>query len=353
MQRNYLSVRSAALLAFGITLLMHLFFFIMFVYGRDAVMPGGPPREPHRMDGLRLVFSMLSNYVFTFLLYIIIFRVLRSDVRHKTAAFFIVAIVSAVALSYVLMTLNIAMFGPGPHPARAIRGTIARDSVLALIVMLSSQIMYLSHRKQEFALLNETLVAENVKTRYQALKNQIDPHFLFNTLNALNSMIKLDPDRAQEYVHQLSSVFRYTLQGQEVVTLENELHFTRNYCALMQIRYGDSLSFVFDIDPKYDEYLLVPLSIQVLVENAIKHNVITKKSPLTVSVTTSGDGILTVSNAIRLKKEKEEGEGIGLANLAERYRLMWGREIAVSYTSDEFRVSLPLIKPENTETTKA
>jgi LytS/YehU family sensor histidine kinase len=112
-------------------------------------------------------------------------------------------------------------------------------------------LIYLSHKQQKTALENETLQAEYMKTRFMALKNQVDPHFLFNSLNTLSSLIKTDAGKAQEYVQQLSYVFRYTLQNKEVITLEEELKFTLAYCHLMKIRYGESLQFALHIDEKY------------------------------------------------------------------------------------------------------
>jgi LytS/YehU family sensor histidine kinase len=175
------------------------------------------------------------------------------------------------------------------------------------------------------------------------LKNQVDPHFLFNSLNTLNSLIKVDADKAQEYVQQLSYVFRYTLQNAEVISLSEELKFTKAYCHLMKIRYGNNLDFEYNIDEKLYDYLIIPLSLQALVENAIKHNVVSNKQPLKVKIEGAGESI-KVSNPIQLKKEVESGEKIGLANLAERYKLMWKKEIITLNTDNVFEVIVPLMK---------
>jgi LytS/YehU family sensor histidine kinase len=182
-----------------------------------------------------------------------------------------------------------------------------------------------------------------MRTRYEALKNQVDPHFLFNSLNTLNALIKIDADKAQQYVQQLSYVFRYTLQNREIISLEEELKFTHAYCHLMQIRYGDSLRFEYQVDSRFNNYTIIPLSLQTLVENAIKHNVVSAKQPLTISFATSGKGTVSVSNPIQLKKESETGEGIGLANLSERYRLMWQQGIVISQNDGIFRVEIVLL----------
>jgi LytS/YehU family sensor histidine kinase len=232
----------------------------------------------------------------------------------------------------------------GSHPDRAIVGGLLRDYFIAVVVILSSQLIYLSNKQQKTVLENEMLQAEYMKTRFMALKNQVDPHFLFNSLNTLSSLIKTDADKAQEYVQQLSYVFRYTLQNKEIITLEEELKFTLAYCHLMQIRYGDNLQIIQKVDAAYFTRSIVPLSLQILVENAIKHNVVSNKQPLSITFSTSENETITVSNPVQPKKDAESGESIGLSNLAERYRLLWNREIAIRNDGNVFEVEIPLIE---------
>ena len=226
---------------------------------------------------------------------------------------------------------------------RAVRGSFMRDLILGSLTVFSSQLMYASYRRQLMVVENETLKAEYERARYETLKNQVDPHFLFNTLNTLSSIINTDPVKAQKYVQKLSSIFRYTIQERDTTTLAEEVKFTKDYCDLMQIRYGDNIKFVFDIAGKYNGYSIVPFSIQTLVENAIKHNVITNQHPLTITITTDSDDSVTVSNLVNLKKEPEGGEGIGLANLCERYRLKWSAEVVIRNDGEVFCVRLPLV----------
>jgi LytS/YehU family sensor histidine kinase len=226
-----------------------------------------------------------------------------------------------------------------------LRGELLRDLFIAVIVMFSAQMINMSNKQRQTLLENEKLKAENIRTRYEVLKNQVDPHFLFNSLNTLNTLIKMDADKAQDYVQQLAYVFRYTLQNKEIISLEEELKVTHAYCNLMKIRYGDSLHFDFNIDEKFLKYNIMPLSLQTLTENAIKHNVISAKQPFVVCFNTNGGDTITVSNPVQPKKEKEVGDGIGLANLAERYRLMQQRSIYIEQSSRYFRVQVPLIAP--------
>ena len=195
------------------------------------------------------------------------------------------------------------------------------------------------------AVENEALRAENMRSRYETLKNQLDPHFLFNSMNTLQSLITVDSDRAEEYVQQLCTVLRYTLQRKEVVTLAEELVCTADYCRMLKIRYGDNLIFDHHINhERYDDYLVPPLAIQGLVENAIKHNVISTKQPLTVHISTDDDEHLAVSNKIQPKVMEEESSGIGLANLCERYRLQWDKKVEIFDDGNNFIVTLPLVK---------
>lgn len=227
---------------------------------------------------------------------------------------------------------------------RMIRDGLTRDlSMAALVVMVCYLLRSLYHQRI-IAVENEELRTENIRTHYEALKSQLDPHFLFNSMNTLQSLITIDKDAATDYVQQLSSVLRYTLQSKEVVTLTDEMNCVQAYCSMMQIRFGDNLHFDFQIDKKYDNYKVLPLSIQELVENAIKHNIVSAKQPLKVSIVTNDANCLKVSNAIQPKIMDDGGNGIGLANLVERYRLQWDAEVGISNNGKVFEVSLPLIE---------
>ena len=347
-----LSYRTAFLFALGISLLMNLIISLMFLYGRDAVIPAEINRPRPTFSVWMILTHTLLNFTTAFILYVINFKLLKSRLRRSTKVLVVIVatITATIITSYIFSQLQLEIgfhqSDRPPHVWRFIQGGMARDFFIAVIVVFSSQLFYLSAKQQQTALENEALVSENIKTRYVALRNQVDPHFLFNSLNSLSSLIKIDVDKAQEYIQELSSVFRYTLQNKEKITLAEEIKFTQSYAHLMQIRYGDSLQIAYDIDKKYDEYCVVPLSLQIMVENAIKHNVISKKQPLTISITAKGDATIAVSNPIQQKKEAEESGGIGLSNLAERYRLMWNKEIVISDNGGVFKVEVPLVKEE-------
>ena len=344
MKKSPLNYRTALLLSFGISLLMNLLFLIMFFYGRDAVLPDGE-RTRKTLEIGNMFAHIFFNFLVAFVLYLLNFRLLKRNKYPISKWLFIVlaTIICTCIISYLCSNIQLQLqdFKP-PHPEKFIRGGMFRDHFIAVVVILSSQLIYLSNKQQQMALENEILQAENMKTRFLALKNQVDPHFLFNSLNTLNSLIKIDTDKAQEYVQQLSYVFRYTLQNKDVISLEEELKFTKAYCTLMQIRYGESLQFVLKINSQYNSYSIIPLSLQTLVENAIKHNVVSNKQPLIITISTTENKMISVSNPIQPKKEPETGEGIGLVNLAERYRLIWEKEIIVNQSDNVFAVIIPL-----------
>jgi sensor histidine kinase YesM len=287
------------------------------------------------------------NFLVAFVLYLLDFYLLRNNFFRKYKALFIIllTLVCTVVISTLtsIVQMQLEDLRPFSHSYPAlIWGSLIRDFTIAIVVMLSSQLLYLTYKQHQTNLENETLLAENMKTRFMALKNQVDPHFLFNSLNTLNSLIKSDADKAQEYVQKLSDVFRYTLQNNEVISLEKELKFAQSYAHLMQIRYGDSLQFVYQVDEKYNACSIIPLSLQALVENAIKHNIVSNRQPLLITISTTDDDYVLVSNPVQPKKESEHGEGIGLANLEERYRLMWKKNIIINQTENIFEVRIPL-----------
>ncbi|MDN4753461.1 histidine kinase [Porphyromonadaceae bacterium W3.11] len=225
-----------------------------------------------------------------------------------------------------------------------------KDMTILVITFLFTVLIYVINQSQETVTTNQTLAIENLKNKYTALKNQTDPHFLFNSLNTLNGLIGYDDERAHEYVEQLSSVFRFTMKDRSVIRVSEELEFVASYLYLMQIRYDDGLDIdIQDLD-KYHDYYILPFGLQILIENAIKHNVISHKSPLTITVRVVDDRAIRVENNLQPRQVRSKGTGVGLSNLYELYQLMFGREIAIISTDKFFAVEIPLIKHlENTK----
>lgn len=220
----------------------------------------------------------------------------------------------------------------------------AKDLVILVVTFLFTMTIYLMKQNHLAVVGMQKLDFENLQNRYTALKNQTDPHFLFNCLNTLNGLIGRDDRRAQEYVQELAMVFRHTMRDKVVVRLSEELEFVKSYLYLMCIRYFDGLKVVWHIDDKYLDYYVIPSGLQILVENAIKHNIASAKIPLTISISTKGDKIV-VENKLQLREQSTSVRtGVGLDNLMEQYRLVFGKDIDIVSKDGQFSVSLPLIK---------
>lgn len=218
----------------------------------------------------------------------------------------------------------------------------AKDLVILVVTFLFTMTIYLMKQNHLAVVGMQKLDFENLQNRYTALKNQTDPHFLFNCLNTLNGLIGRDDRRAQEYVQELAMVFRHTMRDKVVVRLSEELEFVKSYLYLMCIRYFDGLKVVWHIDDKYLDYYVIPSGLQILVENAIKHNIASAKIPLTISISTKEDKIV-VENKLQLREQSTSSStGVGLDNLMEQYRLVFGKDIDIVSKDGQFSVSLPL-----------
>ena len=215
--------------------------------------------------------------------------------------------------------------------------------VLHYLHPLRDFISFLIRRQQEVVIENQQLQAENILNLYEALKNQLNPHMLFNSLNTLRSLVREDQDKAQEYIQELSRVLRYTLQGNDSksVCVKDEIEFVSAYIFLLKMRFEDNLSFDICIDNKYANYYLPPMAVEMLIENAVKHNEISDRHPLNIRIYTEGEELI-VTNPVQPKLTATTGTGIGLANLAKRYHLLYKREIQIS-ENEQFTIRIPLI----------
>lgn len=192
----------------------------------------------------------------------------------------------------------------------------------------------------------EQLKKLHLQSQLDSLKNQVNPHFLFNSLNCLSSLISTDADRASSFLDEMSKVYRYLLRSNEneLATLESELQFITSYFHLIKTRYGEGIALRIKIDPADLNSLVAPLTLQLLVENAVKHNSILKKSPLQIEINSAAAGYLTVTNNIQLKTSHVFSNKIGLKNIVSKYKLMNQPEIIIQQTTENFMVRIPLIK---------
>lgn len=217
--------------------------------------------------------------------------------------------------------------------------------ILAFIIsaILISRSFLVEWRKA--AIEAEQLKTERYAQQYQSLKDQLNPHFLFNSLNVLSNLVYDNPDTASKFIRQLSKIYRYVLevQHEELVPLATESDFAENYLALQKIRFEEGLQYNISID-KSKIGFLPPLSLQLLLENAIKHNIGSKANPLDIEIFVQND-VLVVKNNLQIKSSKpDESTGIGLANIRKRYELLSGESMTVKDDDGYFTVQLPLLK---------
>ncbi len=193
------------------------------------------------------------------------------------------------------------------------------------------------------AIINsEILKKESIAAKYESLKNQVNPHFLFNSFNALSNLVYEDQDKAVLFIKQLSEVYRYVLdtRDKEVVTLEEENKFLDSYLYLQQIRFGDKLKLQVELDGV--KSMVAPLVLQMLVENAIKHNIISEENPLTIRIY-SRDNFIVIENNLQKKTiMQEDSPGIGLDNIQKRYEFLSDKKVEV-IQNEMFMVKLPII----------
>lgn len=224
---------------------------------------------------------------------------------------------------------------------------LTKISFTLIVALLYGKINDLVTQRQNILLENEVLKNENLQTTYNTLINQINPHFFFNSLNSLAMLVReKHNERAIIYIDQLSDTFRYIIRNGQTgaTTLEEELKFVDAYKYLLEIRYEGKLFFDISIEDKYLKWALPSLTLQPLIENVVKHNVISKSSPMKVSIFTKG-GNLVISNPAHPKIHTGETTGTGLENLSRRYNLLIGKDISVAKENNTFSVTLPLTAP--------
>ena len=191
----------------------------------------------------------------------------------------------------------------------------------------------------------EELKRINTQAQLQSIKNQVNPHFLFNNLNVLSSLVMTDNPDANKFIEEFSTVYRHILNSQdkELIELRTELDYIKPYIFLLQKRFPDSISIVLDIPESYQNWYIVPVALQMLIENAIKHNIVSRAKPLQVSITVKGEQLI-VKNNLQIKSQVEHSMQIGLQNITQRYRIITGKTININKDQNSFSVSLPLIR---------
>lgn len=263
-------------------------------------------------------------------------RILNSGLLH-----FVFTVLCATALGFLgilSMNGNAAL----AYIVRNIIGSILFSGIIVIII----ESLYYMHQLRMSEKREEILMRQNAESQLEILKNQVKPHFLFNSLNTVISIIPDEPEAAIDYIQRLSKVYRYILEikDKKLIPLNDELDCIKDYMHMLQTRFGENLQFELKDENISDDKHVVPLSLQLLIENAVKHNIISNKKPLKINIHKGKNGGLLVSNNLQPKIQKMPSTGTGLANIKDRYEMLTDQQVDVIQTQEQFTVSIPLIE---------
>lgn len=224
-----------------------------------------------------------------------------------------------------------------------IRSFLYSSLVITIVISLFMHSRSFLYNWKEAAITAEQLQKETIKSQYESLRSQVNPHFLFNSLNALTNLVYEDQDKAAKFIKQLSDVYRYVLdtRDKELVSLDEELKFLNSYLFLQQIRFGNKLNVENSLS---GDIKVAPLVLQMLIENAIKHNVVSDEQPLTIRLFRENGWVVIENNRRHRRTLPEESTGVGLANIRSRYSYFSDKPVTVISDDAKFVVKLPVIE---------
>ncbi len=327
------------------------------LFGADRVV---------NMDALpSVMFSLFWFMVVSMLLYLLYVLILNMFAERGRSIVLVLTIIAVtLVVNYLLAELyphfrdaivGVAEQRQGGRPPmnraphRGVNPVLLRHLTISLLNLLFVYIQRLLFRNQEIERRNEQLQLENVKSQHSALIQQVNPHFFFNSLGSLRYIIvRGDSDKAVEFLDNLTLIFRKTLKlsSNTQHSVHEEIALTLSYINIIEKRFEGKIFVNINIDDIYDAYILSPLSLLTLIENVVKHNKVSAKSPIYVNIYTTELDEMVVENNIVPKFETVESNGFGLINLNKQYQLLTGKEIEVTSLPSSFRVVLPLIKCE-------
>ncbi|MGB1308296.1 MAG: 2TM domain-containing protein [Oceanihabitans sp.] len=220
---------------------------------------------------------------------------------------------------------------------------------ITLSIVIAFHAFYFFAKFQQQKVKEQKVIAGTASAKFDALKNQLDPHFLFNSLNVLTSLIEENPDNAQKFTTSLSKVYRYVLEqkNKDLVTVDEELAFAKTYMSLLKMRFEDSIIFEIPEQASNPESKVVPLSLQLLLENAVKHNIVTSSKPLHIKIYET-NGTLVVENNLQTKQIVKKSSGVGLSNIMQRYNLLTTKKVNINQTASRFAVAIPMLTKQIT-----
>ncbi len=297
-----------------------------------------------------------SNILFTIIIYIanmswFLFLLKKWDGFLFTLKRMSIAVLGNVVITCAAVFVGrvIILAGLQDHPLQEVLGSqplnqYIQPVVVTLIISAIFYAFWYYKYRQENAVKEQKIIAGTASAKFDALKNQLDPHFLFNSLNVLTSLIEEDPYQAQKFTTSLSKVYRYVLEqkNKDLISVDDELKFAKTYVRLLKMRFEDSILFEIPDESSNPEAKIIPLSLQLLLENAVKHNVVTSERPLHIKVF-ERDGMLQVSNNLQEKQVVKKSSGVGLTNIQQRYAILTDRRVRIEKTASDFSVQLPML----------
>ena len=219
-----------------------------------------------------------------------------------------------------------------------------RGILVSVMFYMFIHLLYQSAQNQQAGIELERTKADNLSAQYELLKQQVNPHFLFNSLNTLKYMVESGDTHSVDFILKLSDFYRFTLESRKlnVITLAEELEIINSYMFLLKARFEDGIDLDIKIEPDYYQSLIPPFTLQLLIENCIKHNVVSLDKPLMIRLYSEND-FLIVENRLQLKRTPEVSTGIGLENINERYTHLINKKIEINAGETSFTVKLPII----------
>lgn len=306
-----------------------------------------------------MAFELTATFVFLFLIFLVQrgissfmnLKIKNSPTALKSSIEAILVISSAVLLLFITVLIPFYLVFPEIDVIdRKIRLNYIFMAILALFFYYFGEREQSKRRLQKELLRTAKLQKESFEAQLQHLRNQMNPHFLFNSLNVLVTLIKIDQDRAVKFVQKLSEVYRAFLQNseKELISLHEELKVVKAYNYLLKTRFGDAIAFKSDIPEEHKKLFLPPGALQSLIENAVKHNGSTRKNPLVIKVSTEEDKLI-VSNKLKARKSPPTSTNTGLKNLINRYKFLTNKKATFQKKDGYFIAEIPLLQLEAKE----
>ncbi|MDI5897325.1 2TM domain-containing protein [Flavobacterium yafengii] len=310
--------------------------------------------------GKRLLVNFLFTMMYTFSLYaanMFLFWKLDSyfedkfSVKRLTLGF-IGSFLVSLAVIFLMHVFEVVVYNKNSFEyflANEKPSSYLGSIIITFFVTLSIYTISFYKAYNENKVKEQKIIAGTANAKFESLKNQIDPHFLFNSLNVLSSLIEENPDNAQRFTISLSKIYRYVLEqkDKELVSIEEELAFAKTYMNLLKMRFENSLFYELPTTAINPEAKVVPLSLQLLLENTVKHNVVSEQRPLHIRIYVEGD-YLAVQNDYQKKEVLQERQGVGLQNIVNRYGIITNRKVLIVQNEKTFTVKIPILTKQIT-----